>query len=488
MEIAHPVDIARRNFYRGALVYGVQRGIERFGPGFIQRGIENTRFRSGGTPSRFERNINIGLSVPSTQRYPAVGQKRYPEGGTSGARKKLNFGNSSGTIVKKKMGVGQYAGKSRGRIISKRLTKFDTRGITAEYELNGSSEMVSTNWIGCQAYTQYRLIVNAAMSVLRYLLAKNGRTFMSASDYIDKRGNTRTGLIQISMQYYPVDGSTPARQEYNYTVTGSTSTLTDFGVWFYNTVFVAQPGGVNANAIAQPTVYNITYREYDTDATSAFTIVFSENMFDLNVSAYCHSHLVLQNATLSDSGNANTDVVDTNPLVGKVFNFSGTSIPVLRNNFLFTLQGTDNWLIGPTGIIPNQNTDGMLLPQSAVPTTPFNSVPDPSIFYRLRSCYSVNFQPGQSKLFKLSWGYKGSFGALMNKLQLDLVNANPRQTYGLGKCMVVAVENRVRGSANTKFLYHLDQYYGVVVTSRKRHIIPRTYETSNGRNVAPPPA
>lgn len=252
----------------------------------------------------------------------------------------------------------------------------------------------------------------------------------------------------------------------------------------------ADTGSGSVNQIYE--LYGAYFYDADTNFTGS-TIHVRKGMIllgDYNVAVRCNSTIYFQNQTASDSGGAtaySTDVVDANPIRGRIYYFSHPN-PVVR-----TYQGqTDDksWKL-----MHDANGDGVIYPDTnAIGTTGtgsgnlgsgFNQLPGGDMFMNLKKYDTISLAPGEMKRFDFNFKFNGNINKFITGLRLlnttgvayDYVTLNPNQyqyqvnaqSKALGSSVLFAFEKRLStGAGNPIVTYQRNTYTSATLTYRKK--------------------
>ena len=158
----------------------------------------------------------------------------------------------------------------------------------------------------------------------------------------------------------------------------------------------------------------------------------------ITFSSYCQ--LKLQNKSLNDQGNENTDQVGQNPLEGKTYFFAGPSAKVRSDlqaaNALYDtfvgeqLDETDTGIIAGPALTIAQGSDAISHP-----------VRPQSFFKSCRKTTDLKMAPGGSGTLKLSFKFKGTLQVFCSKA--NAAYGKP----GLGHVTWLAMEKKFRDTA-----------------------------------------
>lgn len=379
---------------------------------------------------------------------------------------------------KKSKGEGKYGGKidfpRKKPKISKNI--FAMKGSRGEIEGTFQSEASHVNAVGFTSMIRSPLATGSAIGSATYQLAaamlrtilkrvgihiEHHNQSLGAIDFVSEHGAGPTEVKRIAnIRFWYAEYDVP---------TGSTTGTTTHGIGYeldmaptltFQTCarLMAQkvicgsefgargsPGNLSgSNRVRELYGYQITYRDW-TDSGAANYVTAKDAIVRLTnqcciVESY--TRINLQNATLSDGDSKSTDVIDTNPIKGKIYYFSHPN-PVLKH-VIGASEPYDK-------LMYDQNYDGVLWPNAEISTSggynPFNQLPPPDIFMNCKRYDNVMLHPGQIKSFDLKFKFEGKIVDFIKNLKLlqntdDLAFAIDvtKDSKALGTCVLFAFD------------------------------------------------
>lgn len=293
---------------------------------------------------------------------------------------------------------------------------------------------------------------------IRKLFTKAGYHIPDADTVLSGTGfqAVSSGSYRLLFTYYN-PGSSGAPTDYAATLTGSL-TLAEIaqGITFqdyfkFMRQYFNNVHGDTPYALALQTVDNIT----GTWTTQASLMLESEIMH-IGIS----STLRIQNRTLNPTSSISTDVVDNQPLIGKLYKFRGGDVRT-RTASLNPSAVTDSALNGIRGV-------GVELLQSSVLE---NEYKEPPTKYKFSNCYSVsNISIGVGETQKTSFLYEASgivkkfITNFRSQRGFDNDLAVLQKNYIVkGKCEMVALEEMVRTASENKIVVGYEREITIAV-------------------------
>lgn len=434
--------------------------------------------RAAGAQSTLVRKIRAGSGQPnlrvkrirqgSNQARPALQALPAMSGNEYAAKMARRYRPSNKS--------GAYTGEVKLKTIKPKASIYDYKGVKHENETAGTSTMLYCNYVGYQSVRPYEIGRLIGMALMRHVMSTYYMVdFNSPTETIWPNADLASvGGKPASFQFWWEQslGATTSRGSVTYTLTG-TETLASFGTWFTDNVFV-NPGSTFGGAggsstriwkdlwVNEPVLTGAGSATYTTVTTKRLRI---DKMI---ISAYSIANFTIQNATASDGQNSLIDVVDANPLRGKLY-VMNTMAPMLAN--LTQYAGTTATQTYDELCVANSN--GLIMP-SVDPPLPYRAPPSPQQLERVKGYQHLNFEPGESKSFTLKFRFTGNINYLMQNLNQAGNSSSYTNTYGsrygkcLGQCMLFALEKRIKGGPASETApiilnYHCDHYAGAVI-------------------------
>lgn len=199
------------------------------------------------------------------------------------------------------------------------------------------------------------------------------------------------------------------------------------------------------------------------------------------------SVIYIQNQTTADSGALSTDVIDANPVHGKIYYFKDPA-PEVRfdQNNISTHTG-----VGETKLMMDANADGIIYPNStqigtntgAAQIAAWNQLPQADMFHNLSKYSSFSLAPGEMKKITLAFKFDGLIQKFIEGQNLPnhtlvpggagQVN-NPSiyqpltQKHALGTSLLFAVEKRLStGDGNVEIAVQRNVWCSALIKKRR---------------------
>lgn len=488
--------------------------------GAAQYAIDRARqykFTSGNTQPRLYKKLLGGHSSEHTPPAMARTSSRAPGAprrrGRRGRRpptpvnKRKRSGNATATArrplkkaraSRRRRAVasgGVYTGVARQRTIKKSPGLYERQGASCEIETSGSNIMDNCLYMGVNGCRPYHVGRMIGIALIRHIYRKfYGVDFPSPESELN--GSTlppgvsagftikadRPYQLHFTWMRANSDGTVVTGAQiftcYDMT-TGVSQLVTQFADWFAINVWLTNNvyQGLVSEVRERVTWMEVQVLENDGSTQENVRQKGTIRLEDLRLTAYAYTNVTVQNTTTSETGSFSTDVVDSNPVVGKTFTFRGPTVVVRNPADLRTLApGAAVTIPWPALNVANHQS-GLLLP-STNPPTRYQTVPDTSMFKNLRVAKAVQFQPGESKMFKLKWTFKGTFNYLYRNLAQHCPSSsgamyNVRDSGMLQTTWLLALEKRIKGTKAVAVNYHMDHYCGARVTGFNKRVLTK---------------
>lgn len=275
-------------------------------------------------------------------------------------------------------------------------------------------------------------------------------------------------------------------------LTGTQKTLSEFGLWFRDTVAVSNSFGYDPNGSNYQKRRLIGYRfesgDYTNNALDPLggAIGRRSTLYPLErqyLKLYSYVTFKIQNTTAADNEGTlvdpfSTDRSDVNPIVGRVFEM-GSRLPIV-----YSPRGAFGIVADPNARSLQFDADcnGVIFPDNAL-TGNWLQVPTTSMFEKVIGSEKVYMNPGNMRTYTLSFKFDGT---LLNLLEghcfapVGLYGTQfPFAKHAYGKCKVVAVEKVMPGniadeSNAVTINFRMRSSVGCVFGKRLGAIMPRS--------------
>lgn len=409
-----------------------------------------------------------------------VGQKRkkYINEGTSGIYVKFPLVTSR-----------RYRGK---------LSNYERNGAVQAKEAHGNLSMQQILYIGTAAFEVDSYFEVLFFAIIRYLQRRKGIEIASLEDHVNSQPvageSNNNALNGLRIWYKSGPSSADAGifgsvTSYVVNVGATPSSYQDFVNDLRDKI-----DGIASNNREIWAIEELRGpQSLDGASVGGVTATYRMYADRLKLRVYGYARLNIQNATVSESGSQYTDIIDSNPLNGRIYYYKGDA-PKLRQD-----QRTD---INAATQLDNQTwpgfysamDNGIWWPSTLAPRE-YENVPPPGAFRNITGTRSINLDPGKVTCCVTARRLEGSLSYLWQRCFVTKSAAQNQQTAatftdpGLNRGLFVALEKRIKGTNTLKVYYHLDQYHGAVVTRYFGGITrPSNRTVTRDGNIVPPTA
>lgn len=224
-----------------------------------------------------------------------------------------------------------------------------------------------------------------------------------------------------------------------------------------NKEFGAYPHNATDNTTYE--FYGISMREQG--YTNGTTVDFKDRraimrVDNMKISIKTHNTIYIQNQTTSDANSLSTDVIDTNPIKGRIYAFSDP-LPVCRY-----VQRQSN---PPANVVSRQwklmhdsNGDGVIYPDVDISENAgdytnmeWAQLPSTDMFLNCKSYTGVALEPGEMKKFQFGFKYYGYINRFLRGL--DITGLSP----AAGPYLFPAKSGSLGKALGTSILFAFDK-------------------------------
>lgn len=176
----------------------------------------------------------------------------------------------------------------------------------------------------------------------------------------------------------------------------------------------------------------------------------------------------VQNQTLNDSSTKSTDVVDSNPLEGKIYTFS-SGPPRVRPQLHTAAQQLDNFQQDnePNGLVlaPPKTEDIFNKGREL-----FSCPPGSQMFSNCTSTVKVQLEPGANKSISTTFTFKGTVNQFFKRV------CGLQSRFTMGQTTLIGLEPSMRSSneETVKIAYNLDKSATAYLSPRRVLVIPQS--------------
>lgn len=379
----------------------------------IARTIANRVFRTVGTQTN---------PKPKTQEKNTQNPKNFVE-------KRYSNGMYSGRFKKGKRKPNVYNG-----VVMKRETGYNVADDDGTLTPGAYTSPIGCVWTGVTALVSDEFQRTVLLAILRKMCAAKGFEFNSGDDKINDTTQTAVGGSMGSFHYTFRQGGDNTSEERSIAMASTLKWIDLTNLWLADmkSLFSAY-SDIKFDKIW---IYS---KANDAGNVTNIVPVMALNMIDLKIKYTATHSLFIQNRTKDTDGGDNTDAVDTNPLMGRIYIANGSYV---RTNLQGQNAGVDwgrpNQGSGRFVIEPQKwtvNGDSQQLFSRLVPKSAFED------------CYksvNVKLQPGEIKKASVTHKKFVKFDTLFWKAFLPEMVLTERFPIQFGKSMVFGFQKIVR--------------------------------------------
>lgn len=156
-------------------------------------------------------------------------------------------------------------------------------------------------------------------------------------------------------------------------------------------------------------LYGIQFIEYDQGA-GADVVKPIIRLDDMYCKVNVKQVIYIQNQTKSDSDNTQINVIDSNPIKGRIYSFNDPN-PIIKHYYKSTPLTTNEWKL-----MADVNGDGIIYPDATIGNTlisPWNQLPTGDCFTNMKRYTNISLAPGEMKKYVLTFKFNGLIAAFI---------------------------------------------------------------------------
>lgn len=386
--------------------------------------------------------------------------------------------------------TGKYKGKfkkgTRKAKAKQSMSKYTSTGSLIIRETVGTVQDPDCVYLYAHVFSPEDMIQNIARAIARKICEKSFKCKYASEDDLVLGGNRSPTLGNYLWVVTYVEHGDGTINTQTGTINNST-TLTGVATAIQLLLQNYSSGYGFTDSANDREPFTITvYKQLASNTDSV--LLYTMNLCDEYCDMMCTTEIKVQNRSLSSQGLASTDLVDTNPIQGYVYEFS--SIPKSRDMARLGTSTTGDQPEG-TKFASITYLDGMNLVRGAE----FNSTgyKEPVLskqFYNCSGVGRVRLEPGDIKKRSIAFQKTANvvkFLQDMNQQRDTNVASTSRVIKALGGGVMFAFEDviNVNSSNLISLTYEVERRCGCYLKTRKSTVITPTYFT-NTYNNAPP--
>lgn len=379
----------------------------------------------------------------------------------------------------------RYRGKfkkptRRGR--SNKLTRMADKGLLHVAEICGQVEDPDCVYLSHMALDPTQVITMIIQVLLRKLFAKHGITIRSVNEEIAGADPTNSSGYQIRLMAQTVEPGASGYYSLQSVDTGDNASLATLSASFLDN-FIKYSSGYSTTSTtgnANNSVELFSFQLYLLQSGVWVRAVSDVRFLEETVTIRGKSVMKIQNRTENGTGTNATDVVNNNPLQGRIYNFKG--VPKAKVPGMFNLERPS--IIGG-GVVLARAAEFT----SAAVASGMKEPPIPTIFYNCTSSSKVKLQPGALKTMSVSTKITKKLLPFLKQIRYQAgVNAvGFVTTYSIFKTQMIALEDMINVDVSEKILvaYELNRETAVQLKTKKATTALGDYSAASLNNFSP---
>lgn len=381
--------------------------------------------------------------------------------------------------------MGRYQGKlkkPKGSTRKQSMIKYSSRGAVTVQETTGTVADPDSVYLYAHVLPPEHVMLAICKSIARKCAENAFKVKYTSLDNLVLQGNYSPTLGE----YYQV-------VSYVNQVTGGITTVVQIitAVSTINTVaadlttalYAYSAGfGLNntSNAVEPFTITVYKRLSSNTDSLMLYTMNLRDEVMDLVSSL----ELKVQNRSLSAAGSSGTDVVDSNPLQGFHYHFTG--IPKSRDQ-VGLQSGSTTATIRAAKFGSIQALDGINLIRGAELPQGYKEPVFSKTFYNCKGISKIRLEPGAIKRANMIYKKKMNVMQFIQKFQYlrDDNTATARVVRTVGGGILLAFEDviNVNSTSNISVTYEKEHRVGCTLSTRKKGCIVPDFIQNTYNNV-----
>jgi len=455
--------------------------------------LEKQRFKSwrtGAGPTTVSRPSRIGakaISLAAKYAFPRayqVGSMLHGAYSAYKGRGARSAGNKKGVAYG---GKGQYRGKfSKARKNTKKMDPYLSKGFQSVTEVNGTVSDPDCVYIGHSSLSGVQTMEMICQVLLRKLFWKgmhwdctNMGSILPGTDALSAAG-WRLAIWRENKANGSID-----RYTYDTTATDSISQIIgdrangSNGTWatFFDVLADYAAGAVAGQDlnVLQPTrliLYGI-----DGNGTNFYNFRTDINLQNEIIHLRSRSEIKVQNRTKSAAGDSSTDNVASNPIVGRMYEFS-SGAPRSKVDGVRLIEAISD----KTGVLTARGASFLDNGLSVM-----KEPPNPKIFWNCTKSSKQLINPGDIKNSSIGYTRSCSLIKFLKAIRYgySASGTGSKQINLVGKCQMLALEDmiNINSSENISIAYEVNRTTAVYLTSMYPKVAQgRLYQLTESNN------
>lgn len=417
-------------------------------------------YKSRGTRAR---NAAVKMLVPAAAAGATVaGGRRVAQAISSTMR---GVRSARRRVTKKRfLGSGRYRGKfpNPSRKGLSGISRYANSGLVDTTEISGQLDDPDCVYLTHMALDPTQVVTQLVQALLRKLFRKHGIDVGSIDQRIAGADPNSAAGFQIRLIYSNISTNSAQQNFTPYdTLVGDTlrTIAAQFVQYFfiYSSMGGTVPGGGQAGNTDELFGFQLYILNAGVFVRSLAAVYFADETLCL----YGKSDMKVQNRTQNGSGTDDTDNVQRNPLMGKVYQFNG--VPKTRVDGAFQLNAVPN-VNGVKIVRAAQMTN-------AIVAAGIKEPPLPRVFYNCTGSSAVRLEPGDIKQISIVTKMEKKMLPFLRYLKYNANNVLTgfETSYSIFKSQMIALEDVINVDAAEKITvaYEVNRVTGVMLKTSK---------------------
>lgn len=346
------------------------------------------------------------------------------------------------------------------------LGTIKSKGIVQTNEITGRINDPDCVYLGYAAYSSPQALDMVCAGLVKMIFERSGIRMTNINDTIPGVGGTNDIAVYIYADDVVVAGSQAFQS--------GAASYGMIAIWLRSQFDIIAK---ETNADSATNTLNFKYiKLFMPVAAGILTPQATLHLDDITVNLAAFNEFRFQNRSVSYEGSASTDTVNTNPLVGKVYDFSAQPRTILDR--MKGLQVFDF-------------ESGMLLKraQEFAGAGEMKEPPSGRVFTNHKKTEKIVVAPGEIHVSKLYYNCSKPLIKFVKELRMrksaaDLIYTTGLVTFLPCPCQIVALEDAINFNDTNKIsvAYELNRQQGVLLTQKKRFVTQQTYGSSGISN------
>lgn len=370
--------------------------------------------------------------------------------------------------------TGKFGGKFKkpGKV-SNTLAVYGNKGIQKTYEIHGTINDPDCVYISHAAIDGYELITTSVRALIRKLFEKANFRITNADELL-----TSTSIITAidwQVQLTQLNGKTGVETVLQTHDLVATSTVNTVSAVFQGAMLTYSAGYGNTGAgnasVDTTNPFRIILFRQDFNTTRGLVFEAEIRLDEEILCVVGASEMKVQNRTLAANNSTDAEDVNNNPLIGKIYQFSG--MPKLRDKTAF-----------PLATIP-VDRGVQLVRAASITNTAYKEPPVPNVFSNIKKMSKIRLEPGEVKTIKISHKKHMSFLTFLRAIRLQY-GTGPEFNgyYTIFPTQILALEDLINVNSTQKIsvAYECNKTMGIYLKTKTKATAMVAYQNVEFNN------